>query len=154
MAAKKHILYRNDLQTGIAMQLAVKTEQLIKREADTMDFMTYKKYIGSVQYNKKEKIFYGSVQGICEDIIFEGVSKKQLENNFHKVVDEYVNLCKKIGGNSRKKSHRSVNIKISPEMYYKMYVTAVQKKISINQFIKKSIFDALGDSEIHNKSCI
>ena len=55
--------------------------------------MKYKDYIGSVEFSEEDQIFYGKVLGIHSLISYEGESAKELIQDFHEAVDDYLELC-------------------------------------------------------------
>ena len=55
--------------------------------------MNYKGYTGSVEFSKADGIFYGKVQEIRSLISYEGANVKELEEEFHGAVDDYLALC-------------------------------------------------------------
>lgn len=50
----------------------------------------YKGYVGSVEFSEKDGIFYGKVMGIRSLISYEGENVKELLNDFHGAVDDYL----------------------------------------------------------------
>lgn len=51
----------------------------------------YKGYIGSVEFSEEDRIFYGKVLGIRSLVSYEGENTKNLLNDFHNAVDDYLN---------------------------------------------------------------
>lgn len=58
------------------------------------DTLVYKGYVGSIDFSEKDSIFYGKVQGIRSLISYEGENAKELINDFHTAVDDYLELCR------------------------------------------------------------
>lgn len=56
--------------------------------------MEYQRYLGSVNYNDEDEIFYGKVEYIHSLISYEGYDFESLKANFHEAVDDYLELCK------------------------------------------------------------
>lgn len=50
----------------------------------------YKGYVGSVEFSEEDGIFYGKVMGVCSLISYEGENEKELLNDFHNAVDDYL----------------------------------------------------------------
>jgi len=59
--------------------------------------MSYKDYQGSVEYSDEDNIFFGRLIGINDRILFEGDSVETLRNNFQEAVEDYLEICKKLG---------------------------------------------------------
>lgn len=53
----------------------------------------YKGYVGSVEFSEEDGIFYGKVKGVCSLISYEGENEKELLNDFHNAVDDYLKTC-------------------------------------------------------------
>ena len=62
-----------------------------------MNTMTYKGYLGSVNYSDKDQVFYGKIEGINGLVNFEGESVKELTEAFHEAVDDYLAYCEDEG---------------------------------------------------------
>lgn len=59
------------------------------------EVIEYKGFIGSVQFNSIDEIYFGKIEGIEDLISFEGKSVTQLEKAFKESVNDYILLCKK-----------------------------------------------------------
>ena len=55
--------------------------------------LEYKGYVGSIEFSEEDCIFFGKVQGIRSLISYEGESAKELVEDFHTAVDDYLKLC-------------------------------------------------------------
>ena len=62
-----------------------------------MNTMTYKGYLGSIDYSKNDQVFFGKIEGINGLVIFEGENVKELTEDFHKAVDDYLAYCEAEG---------------------------------------------------------
>ena len=59
--------------------------------------ITYKNYIGSVEFSEEDSLFYGKVLGIKSLISYEGNTATELVNDFHCAVDDYLETCRSEG---------------------------------------------------------
>ena len=57
----------------------------------------YKGYVGNVEFSEADGIFYGKVMGIRSLISYEGENAKELLDDFHGAVDDYLETCKAHG---------------------------------------------------------
>ncbi len=57
--------------------------------------MNYKGYTGSVKFSEADGLFYGKVLGIRSLISYEGGNVKELKEDFHKAIDDYLALYEK-----------------------------------------------------------
>ncbi len=59
--------------------------------------MSYKGYAATVQYDDKDGLFFGRVDGIRDGVGFHGETVAELEAAFHEAVDDYVATCVMVG---------------------------------------------------------
>lgn len=78
--------------------------------------MKYKDYIGSVEFSEEDQIFYGKVLGIHSLISYEGESAKELIQDFHEAVDDYLELCAE-KEQSRKKPTKALSMFESRQIF-------------------------------------
>ena len=62
-----------------------------------MKTLSYKGYIGSVEYSEFDKLFYGKVLGIKSLISYESETESGLAESFEKSVDFYLSEYEKKG---------------------------------------------------------
>lgn len=58
--------------------------------------MTYKGYVGSVEFSDADGVFFGKVQGVRSLISYEGETREALQAVFRKAIDAYLELCQEI----------------------------------------------------------
>src|SRR6056297_499637 len=103
------------------------------------NFMEYKGYYAKIEYSSEDDIFFGSIIGIDDSISFEGKSVTELKEAFQEAVDDYLNMCQKIGKEPQKYYKGSFNVRIAPEVHRKAILLARSKRISLNKFVEKAI---------------
>ena len=59
--------------------------------------MTYKGYSARPEYSAEDRIFYGKILGISDLVDFQSENAKDLETEFHKAVDDYLEFCSQLG---------------------------------------------------------
>lgn len=63
----------------------------------------YKGYYAFVSYDRRDHIYYGLVENTNGDLVnFHAESKDDIESEFHKAVDDYLEFCKEIGKDPQK----------------------------------------------------
>ena len=92
-----------------------------------MNTLTYKGYIGTVNFSDKDNVFFGKIEGIDGLVNFEGESVKELTNAFHQAVDDYLEYCAIEGIEPRKSYSGTLNVRISPETHSRIAILAKQK---------------------------
>ena len=81
------------------------------------NLMEYKGYLGSVNYNDKDKIFYGRVEYIRSLISYEGYDVESLQNSFHEAVDDYLELVQTQNIEPEQPFKGSFNIRTGSDRY-------------------------------------
>ena len=79
--------------------------------------ISYKGYTGTVEFSETDGIFYGKVVGIRALISYEGTNAKDLIDDFHNAVDDYLIVCREEGISPEKAYKGGFNVRISPELH-------------------------------------
>ena len=108
--------------------------------------LSYKGYIGTVNFSEDDGVFFGKVLGITDSISFEGDSVESLTEDFHNAIDEYMEFCSEAGKEPQKQYKGSFNVRISPELHRQASLRAQASNISLNSFIEKSVREQLGQN--------
>lgn len=69
--------------------------------------MEYKGYLGSVEFSEADGVFFGKVMGIRGLISYQGTDAKELVEDFHRAVDDYLALCASEDKESKRTSDES-----------------------------------------------
>ncbi|MCD7771067.1 MAG: type II toxin-antitoxin system HicB family antitoxin [Oscillospiraceae bacterium] len=101
--------------------------------------MKYKDYIGSVEFSESDGVFFGKVMGIRALISYEGETAKDLVDDFHGAVDDYLALCEEQGIEPEKAYKGSFNVRISPELHRSAAVYAAAHNMSLNSFVETAV---------------
>ena len=79
--------------------------------------MSYKGYVGSVEFSENDGVFFGKVQGIRSLISYEGQTATELVNDFHGAIDEYLELCKEQHTEPETAYKGSFNVRIGSDLH-------------------------------------
>ncbi len=109
--------------------------------------MKYKDYIGSVEFSESDGVFFGKVMGIRALVSYEGETAKDLVEDFHGAVDDYLELCKEQGIEPEKAYKGSFNVRISPELHRSAAVYAAAHNMSLNSFVETAVNHELRNNE-------
>lgn len=101
--------------------------------------LTYKNYIGTVNFSEEDGIFFGKVIGITDSISFEGDSVDSLVEDFHNAVDEYLEFCAENDKEPQQQYKGSFNVRISPDLHRQASLMAQAQHISLNNLIEQSV---------------
>lgn len=104
--------------------------------------LEYKGYHATIDFDADDDIFVGTVFGIADSLNFHGSSIPELKKMFEQCIDNYLELCEKIGKAPEKEFKGSFNVRISPELHRKVALAAANQKITLNQYIVKAILQS------------
>lgn len=60
-------------------------------------FYEYKGFTGSIEYDAEENIHYGKLLNIDDFVNYHGEDVIELYDNFKNAVDDYIEICNKVG---------------------------------------------------------
>ncbi|WP_293025544.1 MULTISPECIES: type II toxin-antitoxin system HicB family antitoxin [unclassified Moorena] len=101
--------------------------------------MKYKEYLGSVNYNDEDEIFYGKVEYIRSLISYEGQDVKSLRASFYEAVDDYLELCKLKGIEPEKPFKGSFNIRPGTDLHRRAAYAAIERGINLNHLVTEAL---------------
>ncbi len=107
------------------------------------NIISYKNYIGSVQYSQEDNIFHGKINGINDLITFEGESVNTLRSSFREAVEDYIELCEITGKTPEKSYKGSFNVRITPDLHKELSRKSIELGISLNQLVEQAIEEKL-----------
>lgn len=99
----------------------------------------YKGYVGSVEFSEEDGLFFGKVMGIRSLISYEGENAKELLDDFHAAVDDYLEYCEHNEKKPEVAFKGSFNIRLSPELHKKLFLYASAHQISMNKYIEDTL---------------
>ena len=96
--------------------------------------MTYRNYAGSVEFFEEDSLFYGKVLGIRSLISYEGSTAKELVEDFHGAVDDYLANCEAEGIQPEVAYKGSFNVRTTPDIHRRAAIYAINHNESLNSF--------------------
>ncbi|MHA7129024.1 type II toxin-antitoxin system HicB family antitoxin [Algoriphagus namhaensis] len=105
--------------------------------------LTYKDFIGRVDFSSEDEVFYGKIEGIEDLVTFEASSVSEMKKAFQDAVEDYLELCKDQGKNPFKSYKGSFNVRINPRTHLMAAREASKKGYSLNQWVEKAINEYL-----------
>lgn len=104
------------------------------------NIMQYKGYVGSVEFSEADGILYGKVQGIRSLISYEGTTVRELVDDFHGAVDDYLALCAEEGTPPEVAYKGSFNVRFKkPENHRRAAIYAMTHGQSLNGFVETCV---------------
>ena len=96
--------------------------------------MTYKGYIGTVEYSEEDECLFGRIAGISDIITYEGESVAEIRQAFEESVDDYLKHCAEIGKEPNKPYSGKFVLRIDPSLHARLAVKAQASGKSLNQY--------------------
>lgn len=103
------------------------------------NLLKYKKYIGSVEYSEEDNLLYGSVLGIHSLISYEGTTIKELIEDFHGAVDDYLLMCEEDGTAPEIAYKGSLSVRLGEKLHEETAVYSFANHQSINSYIVDAV---------------
>ena len=101
--------------------------------------LSYKGYVGSVEFSPDDAVFFGTVLGIRSLISYEGTTAKGLLKDFHVAVDDYLALCDSRGEAPEKAYKGSFIVRVSPDLHKQAVIYAAAKNITLNKVVEVAL---------------
>lgn len=109
--------------------------------------MEYGGYHAQVEYDAEDNLFVGHVLDIADSLNFHATDVEQLTQMFHQSVDNYLELCKKIGKEPEKAYSGTFNVRVPPELHRMASLEAAQEGVSLNKIVENALRAALGTEQ-------
>ncbi|MHB8963569.1 MAG: type II toxin-antitoxin system HicB family antitoxin [Saccharofermentanales bacterium] len=106
--------------------------------------LEYQGFHAKIEFNADDGMLFGTILGIDDCITFEGESTDEIRTAFHEAVEDYVEMCNKVGKIPMKHYKGSFNVRVSPDVHKSADLAAKRAGISLNQFVERAIFASLG----------
>lgn len=105
-----------------------------------MNYLEYKGYKGSVDYDAENRCLVGKVLGMSKDsITYEGNTIDELEADFRNGIDDYLESCKEAGIVPRKPYGGNLNVRMPSHIHEQLALIAEKENVKINTVINKAI---------------
>lgn len=95
----------------------------------------YKGYVGVIEFDDEDNIFYGEVINTRDVITFQGKSVAELRKALKDSVDSYLKFCAKRGKEPDKPFSGKFMLRLTPELHRKIFIAAKYSGESLNGWI-------------------
>jgi len=99
------------------------------------DMLNHKGYLGSVLYNKEDRVFHGKIEFIRALINYEGNDVDSLEQAFQDAVDDYLELCEEQGRKPEQPFKGTFNVRTGPDLHRNAALFAKEHGINLNNVV-------------------
>ncbi len=107
-----------------------------------MNTMIYKHYAARIEYDPQDRIFVGHVAGIRDVVGFHGSTVDELEQAFHSAVDDYTEVCCKLGQRPERPASGKMLLRVPPDLHAAAIRAAELASKSLNQWAADSLEQA------------
>ena len=111
--------------------------------------LTYKGYIGQVEFLDEENIFHGEVINTRDVITFQGASVDEIRQAFMDSIDDYIDFCHERGELPEKPFSGKFNLRIGQVLHRNIYTAAQLEHKSLNEWVIEAIQSHLGHKSTH-----
>lgn len=101
--------------------------------------MKYKGYIAEVGIDQENGILYGNVFGARDVISFRGKTPKELINNFHDSINDYLEYCEENNLTPEKPYSGNFNVRIAPSLHKALAEESFKSRNSMNDIVQSAI---------------
>jgi len=102
--------------------------------------LTYKGYYGSIEFSLEDNCLFGSLIGLENGAMtYEGDTLNELRDRFEETVDMYLEHCYECRIEPQKPFSGLFSIRLNPSLHQMITITAKEKGISVNRFIKQAL---------------
>ncbi|RMF68212.1 MAG: type II toxin-antitoxin system HicB family antitoxin [Cyanobacteria bacterium J069] len=109
--------------------------------------MSYRGYTAKVDYDAEAELLHGTVLDLRDAIEFQAKDPRDVRRNFHRAVDEYLDLMEKTGQEPEKPFKGNIAFRTSSTTHKKISLAAAQADMSINAWMDQVLSDA-ADAEL------
>ena len=104
------------------------------------NIMQYKGYVGSIELSESDGVLFGKALGIRSLISYEGTTGKELVDDFHGAIDDYLALCEDEGTEPEVAYKGSFNVRFKkPETHRRAAIYALTHNQSLNSFVEDCV---------------
>jgi predicted HicB family RNase H-like nuclease len=116
------------------------------RERSTVGTVTYKGYVANVDFDAETASLVGRVVNSREPLDFRSASATSLLDEFHALIDRYLDDCEAQGLSPAKPYSGKLLVRIDPAMHAAVATDAARLGWSINRWVEFAIGRTLDDS--------
>jgi predicted HicB family RNase H-like nuclease len=101
--------------------------------------LTYKDYVGHVEFDDEANLFHGEIIGIRDVITFQGKSVAEIRKAMKDSVEDYCAMCKKHKKEPEKPFSGKLIVRLNSDLHRKVACAALREGKSINKWITETL---------------
>lgn len=106
--------------------------------------MTWKGYAARVECDDEDGILHGHIAGIRDGLGFHADTVEGLRAAFREAVEDYLEICAKLGKDPQRTYSGQVMFRVDPEVHRKAALAAELAGKSLNQWAEEVLAKAAG----------
>jgi predicted HicB family RNase H-like nuclease len=104
--------------------------------------MPCKGYAAKIEYSPVDGCLVGRLMGIQDVIAFHGDSVAEIHKAFEEAVDDYLDMCEKVGQTPQKPFSGNIMLRVNPETHAKLALQSQNTGKSINALVLEALYQA------------
>jgi predicted HicB family RNase H-like nuclease len=105
--------------------------------------MSYKGYVGRIEFDDEANLFHGEVVNTRDVITFQGKSVDEIRSAFLESVDDYLAFCEERGEPAENPCSGRLLTRISPQLHRQLSVAAAAEGTSLNHWVAERLQQAV-----------
>ena len=114
------------------------------------NILEYKGYYTEINYDQKDRILFGKIEGIRDLVDFHSEDANEIEDEFHNAVDDYLSFCNEIGKTPEKAFKGAFNVRLTEDLHRKLYLKAEEDGITLNKLMENIVKKYFNDDSNDN----
>lgn len=98
-----------------------------------MNSLAYKGFVGTVDYDEEDEIFYGKLVDVNAHVLYHGTSASDVQAAFEEAVDDYLDYCEETGHPPRKNLSETVELVLPSDLHRRLTDRAAAAGKSLNE---------------------
>jgi predicted HicB family RNase H-like nuclease len=99
----------------------------------------YKGYVGTVDVDMERGVCRGKILFIRDLVTYEAANPKELQQEFHAAVDDYLDTCAELGREAQKPMSGVFNVRVAPDLHKAASTLAARQGCSLNAVVSEAI---------------
>jgi predicted HicB family RNase H-like nuclease len=113
------------------------------------NMLSYKGYLGQIEFDPEAKVFYGRVLNTQDTITFQSEHAAKLEEEFQTSIDTYLEFCQELGEEPEKPYSGRFVLRLPPEGHRAVALAAQLANQSLNTWIAEHLIESANE-ELHH----
>jgi predicted HicB family RNase H-like nuclease len=99
-----------------------------------MNTLSHKNFHARVEFDAEDGLFVGRIAGINDVVGFHGESVEELTSAFREAVEDYIEICRRVGKEPERAYSGKLMLRVSPDLHAQAARAAELSGKSLNQW--------------------